>query len=189
MIIENDHEHNPIDDAGVMKQTFSNLFYGWGYNFYRKENQLRADDLLIRSKVSELISMGVTCLTQKEQSYRRVALMAPTRENPTPNSTALANVRELQRARQALEALEVQVRNAAVPEMDRIHQRHENEKVTLEALMASDNQVVEASMRLLPALEAITDIECLAQSWEKVLKTTGLANAIASRHEILGSWV
>ena len=46
---------NPIDSAGPVKQVLSNLFYGWGYNFYRKENQLRADDLLIRSKVSELL--------------------------------------------------------------------------------------------------------------------------------------
>ena len=33
-------------DAGPLKQLAVNLFHGWGYNFYRKENQLRTDDLL-----------------------------------------------------------------------------------------------------------------------------------------------
>jgi len=35
----------------AVEQIGVNLFYGWGYNFYRLENQLRADDLTIRAKV------------------------------------------------------------------------------------------------------------------------------------------
>ena len=40
---------DPISGKGPIAQTASLLFYGWGYNFYRVENQLRADDLLIRA--------------------------------------------------------------------------------------------------------------------------------------------
>ena len=41
-------------DVGPLRQVAINLFYGWGYNFYREENQLRADDQLIRSKAAWL---------------------------------------------------------------------------------------------------------------------------------------
>jgi hypothetical protein len=39
-------------DAGALRQVATNLLYGWGYNFYRIENQLRADDRLVRCLVS-----------------------------------------------------------------------------------------------------------------------------------------
>jgi hypothetical protein len=37
-------------DVDELEKTAVNLFYGWGYNFYRLENQLRADDLTVRAK-------------------------------------------------------------------------------------------------------------------------------------------
>jgi len=46
---------NPIDQAGPARRLLSNLFYGWGYNFYRRENELHTDDLLIRGKLSQLL--------------------------------------------------------------------------------------------------------------------------------------
>jgi hypothetical protein len=43
----------------------TNLFYGWGYNFYRIENQLRADDQMIRSRTpSWIVRAGVSLLTK-----------------------------------------------------------------------------------------------------------------------------
>jgi hypothetical protein len=42
-------------DANVIEQVAINAFYGWGYNFYREENQLRTDDIVIRNKVSWLL--------------------------------------------------------------------------------------------------------------------------------------
>ena len=35
-------------DTDALTEIAINLFHGWGYNFYRVENQLRADDQLIR---------------------------------------------------------------------------------------------------------------------------------------------
>ena len=49
---------NPIDQAGPARRLLSNLFYGWGYNFYRVENQLRADDQLVRSKAAWLLGLA-----------------------------------------------------------------------------------------------------------------------------------
>ena len=47
-------------DAGLLRQLATNLFYGWGYNFYRLENQLRADDQLVRTKAASLLGMAMT---------------------------------------------------------------------------------------------------------------------------------
>ena len=41
--------------ADPLEQVAITLFYGWGYNFYRVENQLRADDLLVRAKAGVLL--------------------------------------------------------------------------------------------------------------------------------------
>ena len=46
---------NPINGTGPARWLLSNLFYGCGYNFYRCEGELRADDLLIRGKLGQLL--------------------------------------------------------------------------------------------------------------------------------------
>ena len=68
---------DPINSAGPIKQTAVLLFYGWGYNFYRRENQLRADDLLIRTKVGGILAQARSHLSALEavdpqlaQAYR-----------------------------------------------------------------------------------------------------------------------
>ena len=48
-------ENSGFYDAGLLRQIATNLFYGWGYNFYRVENQLRADDQLVRTKAASLL--------------------------------------------------------------------------------------------------------------------------------------
>ena len=69
-------------DAGPLAKIAINLFNGWGYNFYRKENQLRADDLLIRSKVGALLGMARKSLESAQADYRTEFLPEPTRERP-----------------------------------------------------------------------------------------------------------
>ena len=71
-------------DAGPLEQVAINLFYGWGYNFYRKENQLRADDQLVRNKVGTLLSSARKSVETAEQAYRRDFLPPPSREKPRP---------------------------------------------------------------------------------------------------------
>lgn len=148
---------NPVDGAGPVKATLSNLFYGWGYNFYRKENQLRADDLLIRAKISELLGQCKEHLKQLEGAFRREHLPPPTREQPFPDRAAVAAAQALERTRGEIEALEVRIRNARVPEMDRINQRHRNERDTLEKLAAIDSDLVSAVITLREGVVRITD--------------------------------
>ena len=126
----------------MLKRTLSNLFYGWGYNFYRKENQLRADDLLIRGKISEDLGKARGSLGALESAYRREHLPAPTREHPFPSAEAIRVAKLFTQAGQKFEAFETKVRTASVPEMDRIHQRHLQERATLEALTEIDLKLV-----------------------------------------------
>ena len=69
--------------AGPLKQIAVNLFYGWGYNFYRKENQLRTDDLLVRAKVGWLLGLACTSVETAEADYRRDFIPPPSRANPS----------------------------------------------------------------------------------------------------------
>jgi hypothetical protein len=161
---------NPVDAAGPIKATLSNLFYGWGYNFYRKENQLRSDDLLIREKISNLLGEARSHLAGLESAYRRDHLPPPSREHPFPDAAALQTVRSLENLIKDIEQLEVKIRTAAVPEMDRIHQRHRIEWDTLERLGAVDLELVSGVMAFQQAVLKLSDAPTAASQGAELLK-------------------
>lgn len=176
---------NPIDAAGPAKQVLSNLFYGWGYNFYRKENQLRADDLLIRAKVSEMLAAIRAHLAGLERDWRREHLPAPTREHPFPDAAAVATAQALQRAQQSVESLETKVRTAPVPEMDRVTQRHVNEHDALERLASVDGDLVMATKSALDASAGLLDPATAASDLSAILVQSGMETLLAQRAEVL----
>jgi hypothetical protein len=176
---------NPIDDAGVLKQVLSNLFYGWGYNFYRQENQLRADDLLIRSRISDWLGEARSHLAALEADYRRKNLPPPTREHPFPDAGAVSYAQALQRLQQDIEKLETAIRTAAVPEMDRIHQRHRNERDTLEKLVAIDSQLVMQVKQWRDAIIVINDAAKAIDEATALLKASDIEASWQERGRIL----
>jgi hypothetical protein len=176
---------NPIDNASVAKQVVSNLFYGWGYNFYRRENQLRADDLLIRSKVSDLLGECRAHLSALEASYRREHLPPPTREKPFPDAAAVATVQAMQRAAHDIENIETAIRTAPVPEMDRIHQRHRNERDTLEQLANVDSDIVLSVVMLRDAIGKLSDATKVADDVTQLLNATGVRDIWKRREQVL----
>ncbi len=66
-------------DADLDEKLLVNLFTGWGYNFYRVENQLRADDLMIRARVCDMLGSARAALAAAEAAYRHEFLRPPTR--------------------------------------------------------------------------------------------------------------
>ncbi len=118
-----------------------NLFYGWGYNFYRQENQLRADDLLIRSKVGWLLGNARKSVEEAETAYRREFLPPPSREKPRHEPSAVAGAQALERLSKALGALQGQISGQPVPENDRMTQRYRQEAGTLQRLIESDQKL------------------------------------------------
>jgi len=129
-------------DVGPLEKVAINLFYGWGYNFYRKENQLRADDQLIRSKVGMLLGSAHKSVETAERDYRRDFLPPPSREKPRPDASAVAGAQTIERFSRAIGALQGQITAQPVPENDRMTQRYRQEAETLQGLMASDQKLV-----------------------------------------------
>jgi len=128
-----------VDEVG---QIAINLFYGWGYNFYRLENQLRADDQLIRAKTGFLLASARKSVEAAQSEYRREFLPPPTRAKPQHDPAAVANAQTLERLSKAIGALATLINSQPVPENDRMTQRYRNEATTLQELIQSDQLLV-----------------------------------------------
>jgi hypothetical protein len=137
-----DESGSAFYDAGALQQIATNLFYGWGYNFYRKENQLRADDQMIRSKAASLLGEAMAGVCAAESDYRREYLPAPTRAKPFPDAEAVASAQKLERLAKTIGAVEAQLQHQPVPENDRMTQRYRQEAPTLAKLIAFDERLV-----------------------------------------------
>jgi hypothetical protein len=129
-------------DAGALKQIAVNLFYGWGYNFYRAENQMRADDQLVRSKAASLLGYAAASVCEAESAYRREFLPAPTRAKPFPDAEAVSGAQRLERLAREISSLEQLIHQQPAPENDRMTQRYRNEALTLQKLIDHDEQLV-----------------------------------------------
>src|SRR5579859_7047256 len=90
------------------------LLTGYGYNFYNKTNQARADDLLVRERASYNLSQAVALLTQLRNEYYTRFVPPLTRANPDPPQEAMAQLREIESVQQALSALESHIRGMPV---------------------------------------------------------------------------
>jgi len=133
---------SPFYDVAPLDQIAINLFYGWGYNFYRKENQLRADDQLVRAKVGILLGSARKSVEAAELDYRREFLPPPSREKPRHDPAAVAGSQAIERLSHSIGALAGQIGSLPVPENDRMTQRYRQEAGTLAALIASDHKLV-----------------------------------------------
>jgi hypothetical protein len=129
-------------DLGQVGRIAVNLFNGWGYNFYRVENQLRADDLLVRAKVGWLLGLARHAVEAAESAYRRQFLPPPSRAKPRPDPEVVAGAQAIEAVSRAIGALEGQIRAQPVPENDRMLQRHRQEAATLRALLEADALLV-----------------------------------------------
>ena len=129
-------------DTSRLEQTAINLFHGWGYNFYRVENQLRTDDQTIRAKTSWLLGLARRSVESAEAAYRRDRLPPPSRDAPRPDPAAVAGAQAIERLSRAIGAVEGQIRAQPVPENDRMRQRYRGEAETLARLVVQDRILV-----------------------------------------------
>lgn len=129
-------------NAGALRQVATNLFYGCGYNFYRVENQLRADDQLVRSKAASLLGIAMASVDTAETEYRRELLPAPSRARPSPDPDAVTAAQRLERLARSIGALEALIQQQPVPGNDRMTQRYRQEAATLKILIEHDELLV-----------------------------------------------
>jgi hypothetical protein len=168
---------DPIFRAGPIKQTAVLLFYGWGYNFYRVENQLRADDLLVRSKVCGILAEARASLGALETAYRRFNLPPPTREAPFPDRAKTDQARLIARCGAAIEKIATVIQTAPTPTSDLVWLRHRTERGLLEVLEGIDVRLVDEAVSFHDHiveldLVAVSDavLESMIDGWLKPLR-------------------
>jgi hypothetical protein len=172
-------------EAEKVAHLATNLFLGWGYNFYRIENQLRADDLMVRAQVSALLTASRRSVEAAEQAYRHEHLPPPSREKPRPDQEALRCAQVLESIGRALGALEGQIRVMPAPENDRMTQRFRREAPTLSRLLEADQAMVggaEFLRSLLVNASAAWMLENVASLREQIVAVEA---AMQSRRDIL----
>lgn len=165
------------------------LLNGWGYNWYRTENRMRADDLLVRSRASEHLENAAARLRDLEARYRRAFLPPPSREHPDPDPQHLAAARQFRALAAEILELDTRLRGAAVPPDDRIWRRHRSEPETLRQLGECDVLLVGGTGRLdelVAALPAETAIEAAARD-PIVQELDRLRTALSWRGDILSA--
>jgi hypothetical protein len=172
-------------DPGPLRQIAINLFYGWGYNFYRAENQLRADDLLVRSKVGWLLGVARASIESAESAYRREFIPTPTREKPFADAKAVAGAQMIERLSRAIGALEGQIRALPVPENDRMTQRYRREADTLARLVDCDQTLVGQAELLRSTLDQKMGEWLIANVVALERATNAIAQTLRDRQAIL----
>jgi hypothetical protein len=172
-------------DAGVLRQIATNLFYGWGYNFYRKENQLRADDQMVRSKAASLLGEAMAKVCAAESEYRREYLPAPTRAKPFPDAEAVASAQKLERLGKAIGAVEAQLQHQPVPENDRMTQRYRQEAPTLAKLIEFDERLVGQCELLRRAASGVDGAALLKSMSDLDAGLDAISETLRNREQVL----
>jgi hypothetical protein len=164
------------------------LLNGYGYNWYRLDNQLRADDLLIRSRASEHLEAAAARLREIEGRYRRRHLPPPTRERPDPDPDHLAAARAIRAVADRILEVDTRVRGAAVPPNDMVWMRHRDEVETLWQLSQCDVVLVGAAKDLAGAVaELQPDGAVDAVAEQKIDRQIAYVTAaLARRSDLLG---
>jgi hypothetical protein len=172
-------------DTNYIEQLAINAFYGWGYNFYRIENQLRQDDLRVRARASFLLGKIQGHIELINGEYRRMHLPPPTKDKPY-DEEALDNARTLERLSRSVMQLEGRIRSLPVPATDRMTQRYRQEAATLQQLVQLDQQMIGQLVNLLQGIEANQNAEWLLENSDGVRTgLTAIESTITARQSIL----
>lgn len=174
---------NPIHGAGPAKRLLSNLFYGCGYNFYRFDSELLADDLLIRGKLSQLLHECRVHLSCLEAAFRQQQRAASGGDYAFLSPAAVATAQALLDAQRNLDTMETAIRNTVVPEFTRFDRRREV-RAALEELVMLDGEVVLALVTLRDAVARLDNGAAAAARMDELLRASDFC-ALWSRREAL----
>ena len=174
-----------FDDIEALEKIAVNLFYGWGYNVYRLENQFRADDLAVRSKVGWLLGQAREQVDKAESEWRRLRLQTPTREKPLPDPEVVQGARRLEELAREIGALEGQIRTAPAPEADRMTNRYRREGETLHNLLQCDLALVGRAEALRALVEDSDGAALIARAGEIEGGCKSIARNLRERQALL----
>ena len=174
---------NPIAQAGPGRRLLSNLFYGGGYNFYRREDEPHVDDLLIRRKLSQLLRDSAAHVASLHAAFRRKHL-PPGRDCAYANHGAVGMEIALERAQRELQAMEMAVATAAAPEVGCIRRHDRDEGGAPAKLVALDGEALHALVTLRDAIARFDNGTAAAVGIDSLLKASDFG-ALWSRRQAL----
>ena len=183
MLFRSPGDHSRLYRIGVM------LLNGYGYSWYRLDNRMRADDLLIRSRASDYLTSATVRLRDLEGRYRRKYLPPPTRERPDPESQHVAMVRQFRAVDDRITEIDTRLRGGAVPPDDKVWLRHRNELDILQrlgqcdAILAASAKELDDYVAGLPQ-DAVIDSETEVQIKDHLDRLTKI---LTQRSETLGA--
>lgn len=129
-------------EAGKVRQVANTLLLGWGYNFYRRENQLRADDQMVCAKAAWLLGQAAGSVRDAEAQFRRTRIAPPSRANPFPDAGVIATAQALERLGASIVAMEARLHSLPAPAQDLMSLRFRQEADTLQKLVESDELMI-----------------------------------------------
>jgi hypothetical protein len=130
--------------ANPVVQRLELLLTGVGYNYYRAENQARADDQLVRQKASHALADSVAALARLHTDYQRAYIPSPSRDHPFPPREEMERARQIKALRERIEGLDGLVRGMPVPTADKTWARFRQELSSLTQLLDVDCRLIEA---------------------------------------------
>ena len=173
-----------VGRAGAIANT---LFLGWGYDFYKSVNQLRADDQLIRAKVGQLLGFAQADVAAAETAFRRANIAAPSRAQPFPDPAVVAGARTLERLAREIGGVVGRVAAAPVPPADRMTDRYRDEGETLAYLRDHDRVLVGQAALLRGVVEGKDGAALIASAGEIDEGLTALRRTLEARASALTS--
>jgi len=114
------------------------LMGGYGFNYYRTENQMRADDLLVRQRAGGSFGHAADRLEQLAQEFQRTIIPAPSRQQPYPPTELMARLTALRALRHRVMNQSTMLASLPAPAQDKIWRRLRDEQGLLQQLLQAD---------------------------------------------------
>ncbi len=161
------------------------LLNGWGYNWYRVENQIRADDVLLRNQADSLLGDTLAAFRRAETVFRQKYVGVPSRENPFPDPARMAELQAYRTMLDTAEALRTRLRGGAMPPDDKVWRRHRDEADLLASLGLCDAKLAASAQALRADALSVTpaDLAILPSQFEPRLRQ--LSDLLDQRSKLL----
>ncbi len=178
-------DDDSADFQTALLQTGELLLNGWGYNWYRAENLMRADDLLLRNQADALLGDSLAAFRRAEAVFRQKHMGPPSRQHPLPDPERVAELHAFRSMLESLEDLRTRLRGAAFPPDDRIARRHNEEAELLSRLGRCDARLAAHAQALRAEAMAITPADLAGLPGRMQPRLTELRDILDRRGELL----
>jgi hypothetical protein len=148
--------NEPADLETALLQAGELLLNGWGFNWYRAENLMRADDILLRNQADQLLGDALAAFRRAETVFRQKYLGSPSRQTPLPDPARMVELQSFRTLLESVEALRTRLRGASMPPDDKVWRRHRDEASLLSSLGQCDAKLAASAQALRAEALAIT---------------------------------